>query len=107
MTLAVGLLSLLTGIAYTGLGAITAYELARHTRRRGHSHFGFGFLLMAATCGPHHLVHSVHFLFEGQAASAPLLAALAIGRRAPCSSGCASRRCSAAAATASPPGRRS
>jgi hypothetical protein len=79
VSIAAGLLSLLTGIAYTGLGAITAYELARHSRDRGHSHFGFGFLLMAATCGPHHLVHSVHFLFEGRTASAPLLAALAIG----------------------------
>jgi hypothetical protein len=79
VSFAAGLLSLLTGIAYTGLGAITAYELARHSRRRGHSHFGFAFLLMAATCGPHHLVHSVHFLFEGEPVSGPLLAALAIG----------------------------
>jgi hypothetical protein len=79
VSLAAGLLSLLTGIAYTGLGAITAYELARHTRSRGHSHFGFGFLLMASTCGPHHLVHAVHLLFEGRPASAPLVAALAVG----------------------------
>ena len=79
MTLAGGLLALLTGIAYTTLGAITAYDLARHARSRGHSHFGLGFLLMAATCGPHHLVHAVHLLFEGHAASWPLVAALAIG----------------------------
>lgn len=79
MSLAAGLLALLTGIAYTLLGAITGYELARHRRRRGHSHFGFGFLLMAATCGPHHLVHATHLLFEGHAASWPLVAALAVG----------------------------
>jgi hypothetical protein len=79
VSLAAGILSLLTGIAYTGLGAITAYELARHTRSRGHSHFGLGFLLMATTCGPHHLVHAVHFLLEGRTASAPLVAALALG----------------------------
>ena len=79
MSVATGLLALGTGIAYTLLGAITAYDLARHRRVRGHSHFGFGFLLMAATCGPHHLVHAVHLLFEGHHASAPLLAALAIG----------------------------
>ena len=79
MSLAAGLLALLTGIAYTLLGAITAYDLARHARRRGHSHFGLGFLLMAATCGPHHLVHATHLLFEGHAASWALLAALAVG----------------------------
>ena len=79
MNLAAGLLALLTGIAYTGLGAITAWDLATLRRSRGHSHFGLGFLLMAATCGPHHLVHATHLLFEGHQATWPLVAALAIG----------------------------
>jgi hypothetical protein len=79
MTLAAGILALLTGLAYTGLGVITAYELARHGRRRGASYFGIGFLLMAATCGPHHLVHATHHLIEGEAATAPMLVALAVG----------------------------
>jgi hypothetical protein len=79
VSVAAGLLALLTGIAYTLLGAITASDLARHRRSRGHSHFGFGFLLMAATCGPHHLVHATHLLFEGHTAGGPLLAALAVG----------------------------
>ena len=79
MSLAAGLLALLTGIAYTALGAITAWEITRMRRSRGHSHFGLGFLLMAATCGPHHLVHATHLLFEGHHAGWPLLIALAIG----------------------------
>ena len=76
-----GCLALVTGLAYSGLGVITAYELTRRgrLRGRGHRHFGFAFLLMAATCGPHHLVHATHHLLEGQPASGPMLAALALG----------------------------
>jgi len=74
-----GVLSLLTGLAYTGLGVITAYELARHRRSRGFSHFGAGFLVMAATCGPHHLAHALHYFSYGESANTPMVAALAIG----------------------------
>ena len=79
MTLVAGLCALLTGLAYTGLGLITAYELGRHHRSRGISRFGAAFMVMAFTCGPHHLVHAVHLLFEGDRATPELLAALAIG----------------------------
>ena len=58
VTLLAGIFALLTGIAYTGLGVITGYELIRHRRTRGFSHFGGAFLVMAFTCGPHHLVHA-------------------------------------------------
>jgi hypothetical protein len=78
MSVAAGVLSLALGLAYTGLGVITALELARHGRSRGFSYFGAGFLLMAATCGPHHLAHAAH-LFGGEPASGPLLASLALG----------------------------
>ena len=54
MTVFGGILALVTGLAYTALAAVTAYELIRH-RARGFSHFGVAFLVMAATCGPHHL----------------------------------------------------
>jgi hypothetical protein len=78
MTAVAAILSLALGCAYTGLGIITAYELTRHTGSRGFSYFGAGFLLMAATCGPHHLVHAFH-LIGGEQASAPYVASLAIG----------------------------
>jgi hypothetical protein len=79
MTLAAALLSLALGLAYTGLGAITAYELARHSGSRGFSYFGAAFLLMAATCGPHHLAHAEHLLSGHEQASTAMLAALALG----------------------------
>ena len=74
-----GILALLTGIAYTGLGVITGYELMRHRRSRGFSHFGAAFLVMAFTCGPHHLVHAWRHLIAAEPAHGPMIAALAIG----------------------------
>jgi hypothetical protein len=74
-----GVLALLTGLAYTGLGLITAYELGRHHRSRGISRFGAAFMVMAFTCGPHHLVHAVHLLFEGARPTPELTVALALG----------------------------
>ena len=79
MTVAAGLFALLTGIAYTGLGVITGYELIRHRRSRGFSHFGGAFLVMAFTCGPHHLVHAWRHLVAVEAAHAPMTASLLIG----------------------------
>src|SRR5215207_8689200 len=78
MTLLAGLLALVTGLAYTGLAAVTGYELLRH-RERGFSHFGVAFLVMALTCGPHHLVHAVRHLFGGAVSHGPHVAALALG----------------------------
>jgi hypothetical protein len=76
---AAGLLSLALGLGYLGLGAIAASELARHHASRGFSPFGAGLLLMAATCGPHHLMHAAHHLLLGEAAAEPEVAALALG----------------------------
>jgi hypothetical protein len=79
VTALAGVLALLTGIAYTGLGVITGYELARHRRSRGFSHFGGAFFVIAFTCGPHHLVHAWRHLVEGEPVHGPMTAALAIG----------------------------
>ena len=79
MTLAAGILALLTGLAYSGLGVLAVYELGAEHRTRGFSYLGGGFALMAATCGPHHLVHAEHHLIWGEAVSGPMLGALAIG----------------------------
>jgi hypothetical protein len=74
-----GVLALATGVAYTALGIITVYELIRHRRDRGFSHFGLSFAVMAFTCGPHHLVHAYRHLVGGEASHGPMLAAMAIG----------------------------
>jgi len=74
-----GLMALLTGLAYTGLGIITVYELLRHRRTRGFSHFGAAFAVMAFTCGPHHLVHAYRHLVQGEHPHGPMSAALALG----------------------------
>jgi len=79
VTVAAGVLALLTGAAYSLLGGIAVYELGRHARRRGFSYLGGAFALMAATCGPHHLVHAEHHLVFGEPAAAPMLVALAAG----------------------------
>jgi hypothetical protein len=74
-----GLLALVTGLAYTALGIITGYELLHHRRTRGYSHFGLAFLVMAFTCGPHHLVHAWRHLVEHEPAHGPMIASLALG----------------------------
>jgi len=79
VTIAAGILALLTGLAYSGLGVIAVYELSRDRKTRGFSYLGGAFALMAATCGPHHLVHAEHHLLWGEAVSGPMLAALAVG----------------------------
>jgi hypothetical protein len=78
MSIVAGLLSLGLGLAYVGLGTIAAYELVRHRASRGFSPFGTGLLMMAATCGPHHLMHAAHHLLQREAASSPMVAALAL-----------------------------
>jgi hypothetical protein len=78
MLLVVGIGNLLIGLAYTGLGLLSAWEAFSLHRYRGWSRFGIGFSLMAASCGPHHLVHGWHVLQEGDA-SWPMLAVTLIG----------------------------
>jgi hypothetical protein len=62
----VALTNIVLGIAYCGYGVMTAVEMRRDWRTLGFTHFGMAWLLMAFTCGPHHLVHGVHVLFEGR-----------------------------------------
>ena len=76
MNLATGVLSLLIGNAYLMLAWFTARDMWRNRRDRGYSHFGAAFLVMALTCGPHHLVHGAHLLFEGDVANWLLLASI-------------------------------
>jgi hypothetical protein len=78
MALVIGIGNLLIGLAYTGLGLLSAWETFSLRRYRGWSRFGIGFSLMAASCGPHHLVHGWCAL-NGSEISWPLLAVTLIG----------------------------
>jgi hypothetical protein len=78
MSPVIGIGSLMIGIAYAGLGLLSAWETIYLHRYRGWSRFGIGFSLMAASCGPHHLVHGWHVL-QGESISYPMFAATLIG----------------------------
>jgi hypothetical protein len=74
----IGVGNLLIGLGYGGLGVLSAWEAISLHRYRGWSRFGIGFSLMAASCGPHHLVHGLRVL-QGEAISLPMLVATLIG----------------------------
>jgi hypothetical protein len=78
MSLIIGFSNLAIGLAYAGLGLLSAWEAISLHRYRGWSRFGLGFTLMAASCGPHHLSHGWHVL-HGGSVSWPMLAATVIG----------------------------
>lgn len=78
MNLFIGISNIAIGLAYAGLGFLSAWEAISLHRYRGWSRFGLGFSLMAASCGPHHLAHGWHVL-EGASVTWPLLAVTAIG----------------------------
>ncbi len=74
----VGIGNLLVGMAYAGLGLLSAWEAFSQYRYRGLSRFGLGFSVMAASCGPHHLVHGWCVLQSG-VATTPMVAATLLG----------------------------
>jgi hypothetical protein len=78
MTLVVAFSNLALGLAYAGLGFLSAWEAIILHRYRGWSRFGLGFSLMAASCGPHHLAHAWHLL-HGENVAWPMFAASLIG----------------------------
>lgn len=78
ISLIVGFGNLAIGAAYLGLGLLSAWEAALQYRSRGLSRFGLGFSLMAASCGPHHLVHGWCVL-QGGTVSTPMLAITIVG----------------------------
>jgi hypothetical protein len=74
----VGSVSALLGVAYLALGVIAAQELVAGRRTLGMSRFGLGYILMASSCGPHHLLHASHVL-HGQDVSLAVAAATLLG----------------------------
>jgi hypothetical protein len=79
MSEVVGVLNVLLGMAYTTYGIITIADFKRGWKTMGYSHFGGAWIAMAFTCGPHHLVHGVHVLFEGRVGGPLDLLAVAVG----------------------------
>lgn len=79
MTLAVGLLNLVLGTVYTCYGLMTIVDLRRGWATRGPSHFGFAWLAMAFTCGPHHLDHAAHVLLTDRPGGGLDLLAVLVG----------------------------
>lgn len=63
MILTVGAVNLVLGLAYVTIGVMTWMDMRRN-RHLGFSHFGLAIVVLAFTCGPHHLHHGVHVLFE-------------------------------------------
>lgn len=57
MTFASGVINLVLGAVYLGLGVLAVWEVAVERHVLGLSRFGLAFAAMAATCGPHHLLH--------------------------------------------------
>jgi hypothetical protein len=79
MSVAAGLLNLALGVVYLQYGTITFIEMRRNWSRMGFSHFGAAWIAMAFTCGPHHMTHGIHILFEGRSAGVLDLIAVAVG----------------------------
>ena len=66
MTALVAGLNLVLGAVYLQYGTMTILDMRRSWRTLGFTHFGMAWILMAFTCGPHHLVHGVHLAMEGR-----------------------------------------
>lgn len=81
MNVAIGLLNVGLGSVYFSYGLMTIVDLRRGWRTNGFSHFGFAWLAMAFTCGPHHLDHGAHILISGR--SGGVLDLISIGVAAP------------------------
>ncbi len=79
MSTAVALLNIALGAVYLQYGILTAIEMRRDWSRLGFTHFGAAWVFMAFTCGPHHMTHGVHGLFEGRMGGPADLIAVAIG----------------------------
>lgn len=77
MIAGVGIINLIIGTVYTSYGLMTIYDMRRN-RQAGRSLFGYAWIAMAFTCGPHHLDHGAHALLDGEGGSLDL-AAIVIG----------------------------
>jgi hypothetical protein len=79
VTTTVGVLNIVLGLVYMQYGTMTFIEMRRGWATLGFSHFGAAWVLMAFTCGPHHLVHGLHIVAEGRTGGALDFLAVAVG----------------------------
>ncbi len=79
MSVLVGLLNLVLGMAYTTYGVLTLVDMKRGWTTMGFSHFGAAWVAMAFTCGPHHVEHGLHNLVYGRAGGPLDLVAVLVG----------------------------
>lgn len=81
MALATGILNLALGLVYLSYGIITIIDLHRFGAQfdKLEKHFAYAWILMAFTCGPHHLVHGIHTLFENRPGGALDVYAVGVG----------------------------
>ena len=79
MSTTVGWLNIALGTVYTCFGFMTIVDMKRGWRTNGFSHFGFAWLAMTFTCGPHHLDHGIHILATGRGGGVLDFVAIAIG----------------------------
>jgi len=78
VSIAIGLISITLGLIYIALGVLAASEMISSRKQYGVSRFGVGYILMAISCGPHHLLHGNHVL-HGQDFSTTVAAATLLG----------------------------
>lgn len=79
MRLTVAGLNLFLGVAYCGIGLITAIEMRRDWPAFGFSHFGAAWIAIAFTCGPHHLIHGLHTVLAGRQGGSLDLLSVVVG----------------------------
>lgn len=76
MNVLIGVTSIGLGVAYLALAAIAVHEVMQGRRALGVSRFGIGYVLMASSCGPHHIIHGHHALLGVDGGGAIALATL-------------------------------
>lgn len=79
MSSTVAIINLIIGAVYTSYGVMTVADLRRNWSTLGPSHFGFAWIAMAFTCGPHHLEHGLHILTTDRSGGPLDLAAVVVG----------------------------
>lgn len=79
LTIATAAINIVLGLVYISYGLITIADLRAYRATRGSSHFGFAWIAMAFTCGPHHFEHGLHLATGGSPAGALDLAVVAFG----------------------------
>lgn len=78
MNIPVGIVSAVLGCMYLVLAGLAALELITSRKQYGVSRFGVGYILMAVSCGPHHLLHA-GLVFRGEDLSIAVAAATFLG----------------------------